>query len=242
MNIKYQYTGYSRKKIRSDILVNDKIYDYLKQKNLINKKRIIDLGCGNGKFSEVLAKFGGIVTGIDINENQIKEAKQFKNKLKIKYLVGDVTKLPKEIKKDYDLAISGMVIINLSRKEVMKHFSEANRVLKKQGIFIFGTAHPFRSLEKEDNKWLKTLFDPKKVNYFKEQKTPLEYYDCLGKGQKIIEYHHSFGFLINTLIENKFKIKKIIESRPSKEEIKKYKDYFTFESKRPSYLIILSEK
>ena len=43
---------------------------------LINGKRIVDLGCGNGRLANLLAKAGNAVTGIDSSEEQIRLARE----------------------------------------------------------------------------------------------------------------------------------------------------------------------
>ena len=54
-------------------------------KNLINyinpstKSKILDLACGKGRHSKVLADLGFDVTGIDLSENSIVSAKKMEN-------------------------------------------------------------------------------------------------------------------------------------------------------------------
>ena len=43
---------------------------------LINGKRIVDLGCGNGRLANLLARAGNSVTGIDSSEEQIRLARE----------------------------------------------------------------------------------------------------------------------------------------------------------------------
>lgn len=68
-------------------------------------KRVIDLGCGPGLYSQGLAKSGYKVVGVDFNRNSInyaiEEAK--KNNLLIDYLYGDMTKL--NFQNEFDIAL-----------------------------------------------------------------------------------------------------------------------------------------
>ena len=72
--------------------ITEKIVNHF---NLENKKdislkklTILDIGCGGGLISEPLSRLGGIVTGIDASEKNIKVAELHskKNNLKIRYL------------------------------------------------------------------------------------------------------------------------------------------------------------
>ena len=43
--------------------------------NIIGR-RVLDLGCGSGKFTRILRDLGAIVTAVDISENAIERARQ----------------------------------------------------------------------------------------------------------------------------------------------------------------------
>lgn len=69
------------------------------------EKRVLEVGCGSGKFVVECAKKGSQVTGIDISEEMIKIAKEFcqKNNVKAELKIGDVTQgLPK----DFDVCVA----------------------------------------------------------------------------------------------------------------------------------------
>jgi len=59
--------------IRSDLLVSKRVLNILDD---VSDKKILDLGCANGKVSRWVAKKGADVTGIDSAENLIKLAKK----------------------------------------------------------------------------------------------------------------------------------------------------------------------
>src|SRR3989344_9181944 len=66
-------------------------------KRFLNKKqRILDLACGYGRFTIPLARAGYNIEGLDLSPNLLKKAKNDarKEKLKIKFIEGDMTKLP----------------------------------------------------------------------------------------------------------------------------------------------------
>ena len=65
--------------------------------NILNKKqKILDLGCGYGRFTIPLAKKGYEIEGIDITPTLISKAKKDSEKknLRIRFKLGDMRKLP----------------------------------------------------------------------------------------------------------------------------------------------------
>jgi SAM-dependent methyltransferase len=67
-------------------LFMDNITQYL---NLPSEAKILDLACGKGRHSIYLNKIGYEVTGVDLSENSIKEAKLFENQT-LKFEVHDM--------------------------------------------------------------------------------------------------------------------------------------------------------
>ena len=96
----------------------------------VENKKILDLGCGTGIFSVGACVAGAKkVTGIDVDEDAIKIAKQFaaENKLKIDFIVKDV--------KDIDILCDTVIMnppfgaqksnINADRRFIEKAFEKA---------------------------------------------------------------------------------------------------------------------
>jgi ubiquinone/menaquinone biosynthesis C-methylase UbiE len=104
--------------------------------------KMLDIGCGTGRTTLPLHKMGYDIVGVDITPAMIKMAKGIarKKKLKIKYEVGDATKLRFKAK-TFDAVIfsfNGIMQIPC-RAERQKAFDEIARVLKPGGHFIFST-------------------------------------------------------------------------------------------------------
>ena len=66
-------------KIRSDILVNPYV---IKAVGNVRKKKILDIGCGDGSLTEYFAKRGADITGIDSSKELIDSIKDKQGKWK----------------------------------------------------------------------------------------------------------------------------------------------------------------
>ncbi len=123
----------------------NKIYDYLKpEKEIItlvnllknlNIKKILDLGCGEGRHFRYLTDLGFDVYGIDIDEETIIKAKEKSPDVKNKLITGYMQCLPYS-DNYFDAIISNQVIYHATRQGMQKTISEIYRILKNQGIFF----------------------------------------------------------------------------------------------------------
>lgn len=99
-----------------------------------NSPKLLDIGCGTGKYGECLMQHGYVVEGIDKSLAQIEQAKTI-----ISAQVGDVCALP-FASESYDICTMIMMIHHLSRNDRIQAFREAHRVLRKGGCLIIKTA------------------------------------------------------------------------------------------------------
>jgi SAM-dependent methyltransferase len=102
----------------------------------VSPKRVLDLACGTGNVSEILAKEGCAVVGVDIAPAMIAEArrKAAESKLPLLYYVQDAAELTLP-SKDFDLCVSLNYILQPERlalaiQRVAEH-------LRPEGLFIF---------------------------------------------------------------------------------------------------------
>ena len=94
-------------------------------------KKILDISCGTGYGSELIAENGGEVTGVDISQEAIDFAKShFKKPV---FQIGNAEKLdfPDET---FDIVVSFETIEHLDNP--MSFINEVSRVLKKDGEFV----------------------------------------------------------------------------------------------------------
>lgn len=101
----------------------------------------IDVGCGEGYNTRLLAKKSAIVTGIDISEKFISHAQMIEDAepLGINYKVASATQLPFEAKR-FAFATSFMCLMDIPNPE--KALQEVYRILEPNGFFQFSITHP----------------------------------------------------------------------------------------------------
>ncbi|MBR9704824.1 class I SAM-dependent methyltransferase [Candidatus Pacearchaeota archaeon] len=177
----------------------------LKLMGNLKGKKVLEIACGGAQCGITFAKKGAKVIGIDISEEQLKYAKELaqKNKVKIKLLQGDVTKLPQIKSNSQDIVFSSWAMFYIGN--LKKCFKEVHRVLKKKGIFVFSTHHPFwENLDKKTMKVKRCYFDTGK--YYKER----------HKKGMFGAYRHTISEFAEALYYAGFVIERILEPDPRK--------------------------
>ncbi|MFH1566191.1 MAG: methyltransferase domain-containing protein [bacterium] len=108
-------------------------------------KKILDLGCGTGKFGLKLAKMSNKVIGVDISENSIKIANKTAKKYNIKTFDGIVDDFKKTKYKNYFDYILAINLIHHTNDAAVI-LKNINKALKKGGVFIVFEINPFNLL------------------------------------------------------------------------------------------------
>ncbi len=104
--------------------------------DLVQHKKILDIACGEGYGSNLLAKNASHVTGVDINADIIKLAKEKYQKQNLEFLTGSVENIPVP-DKCVDVVVSFETLEHVSEHEKM--ISEIKRVLATGGLLIIST-------------------------------------------------------------------------------------------------------
>mgnify|MGYP001265350172 CR=1 FL=1 len=105
----------------------------------IKKKDVLDIGCGGGLISELLAKKNGNVTGIDENIYNIKQAREHAKigSIKINYKNQSLDTFYKKNKKKYDLILCLEVLEHVN--DVKKTLDKISELMKPGATLILST-------------------------------------------------------------------------------------------------------
>ena len=100
---------------------------------VLNGKKILDVGCGNGTDCKYIKDKGYDINGIDISENMLKIAKE--KVPNVKFEIMDMTNMEYS-NNIYDGIISNCSLFHIPSEEVLLTLKEFNRVLKVDGKIL----------------------------------------------------------------------------------------------------------
>lgn len=196
--------------------------------NEVNAQNILDAGCGPGIYSEMLIKNGATITGIDISDKMIEHAIK-RNGKSGNFIKHNLEKVLPFGNNEFDGVLSALTISYIS--DLKKLFKEINRIIKPNGWFVFSTEHPFFTYRYHN---LKNYYDVQKVS-------------CVWKGFnkqpiEMVSYHHSLGYIFESLNVNNFIIENVLEAKPTEEfknqnpkdynELMEFPSFINFKAKK----------
>jgi ubiquinone/menaquinone biosynthesis C-methylase UbiE len=190
----------------------------------------LDIGCGEGHNTRLLARRGAVVTGIDIAETFVAYARKAEvaEPLGIEYGVASAVALP-FADGAFDFATGFMSFMDVP--ETDRVLAEAHRVLRPGGFLQFSICHPcfdtphrrnlrdssgqtyaievgeyFRDLDGEVSEWLFSAAPP-------EAKASLPPF-------RMPRFTRTLSQWLNRLIDVGFRLERLSEPRPSDETIR----------------------
>lgn len=112
--------------------------------------KVLDVGCASGDGTEILAKFGLKVVGVDFSEKLIAEAQ--KNYPHDKFMVMDMRQL-----NFADHSFAGVLakhsLLHLSKKEIPRVLNSLQRILKPDGWLLLTLKEGVGEREIEENRY-----------------------------------------------------------------------------------------
>lgn len=110
---------------------------YMAQK-YVHGKNVLDAACGSGYGTGILAETAKYVTGMDISEEAVLDARTNFGKDNTNFVIGSVEKLPFK-DNSFDVVVSFETIEHVNGEIQDSFLKEIKRVLKNDGILIMST-------------------------------------------------------------------------------------------------------
>jgi ubiquinone/menaquinone biosynthesis C-methylase UbiE len=113
-------------------------------------RRVAVLGSGDNQVAFALAGLGGVVTSVDISQNQLDVAERRARELglSMSFVRADVTDLSAIDSGVFDIVYTGgHVAVWVS--DIRAYYAEAARILRPGGLFLVAEYHPFRRVWKD---------------------------------------------------------------------------------------------
>ncbi len=146
MQIQYAYDSWSSTYDQDRNLTRD--LDQITTRNAFANHRFkntLELGCGTGKNTLLLAGISDAVHALDFSEGMIEQARQKLNANNVEFTQADLTRPWPSKNESHDLIVCNLVLEHI---EDLSHiFGEAFRSLRKGGCFYVSELHPFRQYQ-----------------------------------------------------------------------------------------------
>ena len=192
-------------------------------------KRGLDIGCGEGYNTRLLAEHGAKVIGLDMSSVFVQQAKSFQSRssLNPEYLIGNAQELP-FADACFDFVTGFMSFMDIPDTETL--LSEVWRTLKPGGFLQFSISHPCFDLPRRKNLRdaegrtyafeLGGYFerDRGKVAEWLFSAAPPEVVEGLSKFQTP-NFNHPLSYWLNTLIQTGFVLEAFSEPMPDDQTV-----------------------
>ena len=152
----------------------------------------LELACGSGEITEMLAKKGYQMTALDLSEEMVKRAKEKNTEHSIEFLCQDMTKIENLGMYSSIICLCDSFNYLLEKATVESFFHSVHDHLKENGLFFFDT-HSLDRLQEFSSEYNETgeLEDGCQYQWSIMSEDDYVYQDfAFYMGNKVIQEHH----------------------------------------------------
>lgn len=224
------YVGYRDQGGSRNSLIEEP--DFLSLVGSAESLSCLDLGCGYGHYSEILARTAASVIGVDRSELMISRAEERRSTARISYLLTDVGELAFP-ERSFDLVISNLTLHYLA--EVKSLFNRVYGWLRPGGRLVFSVEHPIFTATRKAEQWCNNAGNGPGwivTDYFAED----DRWGFFGR-----KYHHTVATWIDTPLRCGFQVTGVAEPGPTRSVVKANPS-LAEDLQRPLFLIVACAK
>jgi ubiquinone/menaquinone biosynthesis C-methylase UbiE len=146
MNIQQAYTDWSATYDQDRNLTRD-LDEIVTRETLapLRSNSTLEIGCGTGKNTALLAQISQQVSAIDFSEGMIAKARVKLSFDNVRFIVADISKPWHFADQSFDLIVCNLVLEHIADLSFV--FAEASMVLREGGRFFVSELHPFRQYQ-----------------------------------------------------------------------------------------------
>jgi len=185
---------------------SDEIMEYFLLRALpTGRLRILDAGCGVGRFAMPLARMGHEVTGCDLSAKMLRQLGKNASQdgIEIKLVQGSLTDMPQVESDYYDVAIALNQVLD-TIADCNLALAEIARVTKTGSLLIGSVNNRFKYAVIED---LQKGYFRKFINTIE---TGDRYVNWTGKGKGHVSHEFTLEELTESLVSNSFSLTQIL--------------------------------
>ena len=213
---------------------------------VLTEKKIVDLGCGTGRFTFWLeAEKPSTIIGVDLSEKMLKLAKEkaAETGSAAKFIKADVSSAFTD--DQFDLVFSSTLTHYVPDLDAF--FRNVSKMLRPDGQCIFSIMHPIYTAQypikngnivPDDDDWVVRYLDPRERAYVQPW---IEYNDAIENFLSF-SYHYTFSEYINALIRAGLRLTEIQEPLPPDDWKIKWPDRYNSFIETPSFMVLKAQK
>jgi SAM-dependent methyltransferase len=204
-------------------------------------KRVLDLGCGEGRFCRMLADRGAATVGLDLIREMVSVARE-RGRSSQAYLQASGGKLP-FAGSVFDLVVSYITLVDIP--DFRAAIAEAARCLRPGGHFLlanlsFVTAIPDSLEYKEITGWIRDAAGNRMYravdDYIFERPLVFEW-----RGTKVRNWHRPLSAYMQAFLSSGFLLRDFLEPKPNDDSLRadpRFEDWYRV----PEFLVMLWQK
>ena len=179
----------------------------------VRGKRLLDLGCGDGKELLEFARDGAEVVGVDNSPRQLAAAQRAADTLGLscRLVLADLLRLPDDLLRgEFDVVFSSHVTAWIGDLDAW--FASAYRALKPGGVFLLTGGHPLSNFFGDVQRgatYRQTYIEPGPFVF--ESKGASKEWNPAGDQRTAVEWRHTTGDIVTAIAHAGFGITDLVE-------------------------------